>query len=131
MFAGTTRHVSSGATPAKRSNGNKTSLCSHDKPACEPGARCSVSILILVLEKKGNRLNTQGLQSSCGTHPSKQENYMVRLPGCPDFTSLGLGFQGCDPLAPDQQLTQPFAGAAAFPDHYTASAYCAGCRRKI
>lgn len=52
MFAGTTRHVSSGATPEKRSNGNKTSLCSHDKPACEPGARCSVSILILVLEKK-------------------------------------------------------------------------------
>ena len=97
-----------------------------------PVNRCQVLSFYLNfgLGKKGNGLNTQGLQSSCGTHPSKQENYMVRLPGCPDFTLLGLGFWGCDLLAPDQQLIQPFAGAAAFPDDYPGSAYCVGCRGK-
>lgn len=60
-------------------------------------------------------MNTQGLQSGCGTPPSKQENYTVRLPGCPDFTLPGLGFRGWDPVAPVQQLIQPFAGATALP----------------
>lgn len=79
--------------------------------------RCQVLSFYLNfgLGKKENGLNTQGPQSSCGTHPSKQENYTVRLPGCPDFTSLGLDFWGCGLIAPKQQLIQPFAGPAAFP----------------
>lgn len=52
-------------------------------------------------------LNTQGLQSSCGAHPSQQENYTGRLPGCPDFTLPGLGFWGCDPTAPGQLGSSP------------------------
>lgn len=100
--------------PKKRSNGNKTSLCSHENL---PVNRCQVLSFYLNfgLQKKGNRVNTQGLQSSCGTPPSKQENYTVRLPGCPDFTLPGLGFRGWDPVAPIQQLIQPFAGATALP----------------
>jgi len=92
-----------------------------------PVNRCQVLSFYLNFglgKKKENGLSTQGLQSSCGTHPSKQENYTVRLPGCPDFTSPGLGFGGCDLLALDQPLIQPIARAAAFPALTKAALLC-------
>lgn len=52
-------------------------------------------------KKKLHKLSTQGLQSSCGIHLSKQENYTVRLPGCPDFT--GCGPWGLCCRSPQQQ----------------------------
>lgn len=102
-------HVSSGAAPRRGAMGTRPP-CAATKNL--PVNQCQVLSFYLNfgLRKKGNGVNTQGLQSSCGTPPSKQENYMVRLPGCPDFTSLGLGFWGWDAQAPVQQLIQPFAG---------------------
>lgn len=106
--------MSSGATPRRGAMGTRPP-CAATKNL--PVNQCQVLSFYLNfgLRKKGNRVNTQGLQSSCGTPPSKQENYTVRLPGCPDFTLPGLGFRGWDPVAPVQQLIQPFAGATALP----------------
>lgn len=78
-------------------------------------------------KKKNSTLNTQGLQSSCGAHPSQQENYMGRLPGCPDFTLLGLGFWGCDPTAPGQLGSSPPAEL----QHVPVASLCQTPRKEV